>query len=250
MAPDLIDNRAYGYSPTFNGLKEARSFDSVALSAAGSLHSTGADLARWITALHSGKLLTSESLKEMTTPNLEGYGYGLRISEQYGFRDIGHEGDLPGFHASTEYFPETKTVIVILTNVRTDPRVSSVTPGSYSIDNELMALACNPLAIVKSTGKEFSVSPEVLQTYIGEYQLQETPPSQHRSIVLRGGKLAFSNQLTDNSALYLRAESPTRFYFEGPESEVEFSKDTQGNQVMMIFNYTLQTASRWVLTSR
>jgi hypothetical protein len=77
---------------------------------AGALPSTVDDLQKWNTALHSGKVVSEESFKEMTTPFVlsngenagsdnkgQGYAYALSISGLKGHRVVGHSGGITGF---------------------------------------------------------------------------------------------------------------------------------------------------------
>jgi CubicO group peptidase (beta-lactamase class C family) len=90
---------------------------------AGSLCSTTGDLITWIRALHSGKVLTPASYREMTSRShlIDGteirYGMGLSVTnDMRGARIIGHGGAIDGFVAETRWYPDSDLSIVVLIN--------------------------------------------------------------------------------------------------------------------------------------
>lgn len=101
--------------------------------APGAICSTAGDLVTWLQALHSGKVLSTESYAEMTTPSTlaDGatlqYGMGIKVGEdRRGLRYIGHGGTAPGFRADATWYPDAQMAVVVLTN--TSP--ASLSPGS------------------------------------------------------------------------------------------------------------------------
>ena len=96
--------------------------------AAGALVSTGPDLARFVTALFRGELLTPASLAAMTRegphhPRFSNYGLGVEILRpDYETVVWGHGGSLPGFRSAMWYLPDRGVAIVVLANEwRSDP---------------------------------------------------------------------------------------------------------------------------------
>lgn len=241
--PSVIRRRASGYTAVGIGAQEAEAFNGDALGGAGAMHSTGADLARWLIALHSGHVLTQASYAEMTTAGADGFGYGLNISTQYGLPDIGHVGDVPGFHVSTEYFPARKAGVIVVTNVTSDRG----TPGTYAITDDLMSLISDSKAIVRSMGREVYLSPDIQQTYAGRYR---DAAGQEIEISLAGDHLMLVPQLSGKSPSTLRAESSTRFYLAEWDGEVLFERDGAGVLQMTIFAYSNETATVWSKLSK
>ncbi len=91
---------------------------------------TAPDLARWNECLHQGKLLQPATYKLMTSYSITdthqlfsekpiGYGYGLRINDKDGIKEIGHTGFHPGegFTAVNLYYPESNTSVIVMENV-------------------------------------------------------------------------------------------------------------------------------------
>jgi CubicO group peptidase (beta-lactamase class C family) len=162
----LIQNRAYGYAPASNGLQTADPVPFTSNFAAGGLYSTGEDVAKWLIALHSARVLKPASYTEMTTEGLNGYGYGLTISRRSGKLDLSHSGRVSGFASETEYFPETRTGIVVLSNKLSH----NVSPGAVALDTDLMHLVTEQRAAIRSLAGERTVEPATLSRYTGTYR--------------------------------------------------------------------------------
>ena len=68
--------------------------------------STVRDLARWMTLLVDGSVVSAESLKEMMTKGPDGkYGLGLAYTTGMGW---GHGGATAGYRSTVYYDPETR----------------------------------------------------------------------------------------------------------------------------------------------
>jgi D-alanyl-D-alanine carboxypeptidase len=91
--------------------------------AAGGGYSTVGDLMRFANALSSGKLVSKETLAEMTAPKQQGYGYGFGVQGEGALRSYGHGGGAPGMNGELRVFPELGFVVVGLSNL--DPPAAS-----------------------------------------------------------------------------------------------------------------------------
>jgi CubicO group peptidase (beta-lactamase class C family) len=88
------------------------------LDGAGSFYSTGADLARLDHALAQGKLLSPATQKLMISDQSgNDWGYGWALGEQGGTYFPFHRGDFDGYHALLVRLPESRELIVILSNL-------------------------------------------------------------------------------------------------------------------------------------
>jgi len=84
----------------------------------GGLVTSAEDLARWVQAYEGGKILTPASVRLMETAVSKNYGLGWGMAPtDRGTRRIGHGGDVRGFHAELERFPDEGVTIVVLCNV-------------------------------------------------------------------------------------------------------------------------------------
>jgi CubicO group peptidase (beta-lactamase class C family) len=124
----IIPNRASGYEQT-NHLFINRDYDLTDVFSAGAFVSTVGDLTKWNAALDGNEILNAASKQEMWTPQLlpDGkstkYGFGWRIGDVEGHKNIGHGGSTSGFSATLQRFPEDRLAIIILTN--TDEQIAS-----------------------------------------------------------------------------------------------------------------------------
>lgn len=126
-ASEGITGLAIGYTEKNNTIEiDINSFQNYP--AAGSFISTVEDLARWNICLYGGKILKKKTLKLMQTQHqgavrnhpLFGethYGYGITISNENGKLQLGQTGFAPGFVSMNYYYPETKTSLIMLSNV-------------------------------------------------------------------------------------------------------------------------------------
>ena len=93
--------------------------------AAGGILTTIGDLHLWNQKLYSGKIITKESLEKLTSKSADrnhpifgkmGYGYGLMMSTTPP-KVIFHSGYVKGAPSLNVYYPETKTSLIILSNI-------------------------------------------------------------------------------------------------------------------------------------
>jgi CubicO group peptidase (beta-lactamase class C family) len=118
----VIPNRAFGYSYTDSGLSQKQYIDYTWPYSAGSLSSTTDDLLVWMRALHEGKVFNEELYNALISPGklndgvIIRYAMGLVNYLNFGHREIGHGGGIPGFLSATKYFPEEDLYIICLVN--------------------------------------------------------------------------------------------------------------------------------------
>ena len=62
-------------------------------------------------------MLNPASLKKMTTPFKENYGFGLVTGEEGGHKQIHHGGGIEGFNTSLAYYPDDKLIVIVLGNL-------------------------------------------------------------------------------------------------------------------------------------
>jgi CubicO group peptidase (beta-lactamase class C family) len=212
-----LPHSASGYRPTATGFVPAESDDLTGIAGAGSLYSTTGDLIRWTSALHGGRVLRPSSLREMTTPFLNGYAYGLEVD---GSDRIGHNGAIDGFYVAVDYLPKTKTTVVVLSNVSSDGNQRS--PGAFAMETELMESMIDKHSILPSEGRELHLPDEILRRYIGQYKAVDSHNPASFEISLNGDHLFLRPGGSSGSPAQLRAESQSDFYVANQEVEVDF----------------------------
>ena len=114
-----------GYEENENGILVFAENSLVNYVPAGCFISNAADLKKWNENLYSGKLVTKETLKLMTTkyatrihPIFETveYGYGLLFKDGEQNIQVGALGYAPGFVSACYYYPQENLNLVILEN--------------------------------------------------------------------------------------------------------------------------------------
>lgn len=114
--------RGYGMDKSRN-LLNAPPFDPSDRLASDGLLATADDVARFVIALNTNKLLQPELVKVMVTPNKTNsgkelkYGLGCFVREVGGHRITGHMGRTPQASSFLLMFPETGTAVIVLTNL-------------------------------------------------------------------------------------------------------------------------------------
>ena len=219
-----IAGSAQGYHPSSQGPAAFEDSDLAGLSGAGSLYSSADDLIRWTEALYGGQVLSKASLTEMTTPFLDGYGYGLSSDGEGAQLDISHNGTVEGFFSCLDYLPATRTTVVVLSNQVAEGNQSS--PGTLALDAELVRLAMEEDPVLPSEGKEVQVAENILRNYAGHYRSVDPDNPVNITLTVRDGKLFIQND--GGTALPLRAESTKRFYLANQETEIVFDEHVAG----------------------
>lgn len=183
----IVKKMARGYFKTVGGYERAPYLDTSVPYAAGMLYATARDLYDWNRALHSGQVFEdAETLERMTTPFLDGYAYGLTVSDQPlgedSVRTIAHGGGIFGFTAMLRYMPDEGRTVVVLDNTAQDaPAVAdALTRLLYGqpVERPRQPIADVLYEIVEAEGLEAAVAryrtlkEETPETYdLGESQL-------------------------------------------------------------------------------
>ena len=121
---DPVPNRSIGYMRRNDAWVPNADTLPWSGTSAGGGYSTVGDFFRFAEALQSGKLVSSASLMQMTTPGIERqYGFGMSIAGEGATRSFGHSGGAPGQNGDLRIFPESGYVVVALSNL--DPPAAS-----------------------------------------------------------------------------------------------------------------------------
>jgi CubicO group peptidase (beta-lactamase class C family) len=219
----VILRRAAGYARGSKSLENAGFVHMSVPFSAGGLYSTTEDLLRWESALFNGKLLSAESLKKMTTPYKDNYAFGLTVRTVNGRKVIEHGGGIEGFNTYLSYFPESKVTVAVLGNVNGS--------APEQIGYSLSALAYGDAVVLPSERKEVTVLPNVLERYVGTYQLA---PRVNMMITVEGNQLMA--QVSGQSKAPLAASSDVRFFYKAADAEIEFTKDEKDTVVGLILH--------------
>jgi D-alanyl-D-alanine carboxypeptidase len=116
---DPMRYRRYALGPPREAPKEGKGW----MSAAGELAMTASDLARWNIAVINRAILRPSSYVELERETLlangapTAYGLGVGVAMVGGRRQISHGGEVSGFTARNEVYPDEKAAIVVLVNI-------------------------------------------------------------------------------------------------------------------------------------
>ena len=121
---DIVPNRAAGYYLVGDTLKNQEWVSpSINSTADCCLSFTVRDLAQWAIGLNHGKVLSRAGLEMSWTPvrlNDGGtypYGFGWNLTQQRGYRRIGHSGAWLGFQATIQRYPDFDITVIVLANL-------------------------------------------------------------------------------------------------------------------------------------
>jgi CubicO group peptidase (beta-lactamase class C family) len=121
---DIVPNRAAGYYLVNDTLKNQEWVSpSINSTADCCLSFTVRDLAQWAIGLNHAKGLGRAGLEMSWTPvrlNDGGtypYGFGWNLTQQRGYRRIGHSGAWLGFQATIQRYPDFDITVIVLANL-------------------------------------------------------------------------------------------------------------------------------------
>jgi hypothetical protein len=176
------------------------------------LYSTTGDLLKWQQALFAGKVVSKASLDRMITPFKNDYALGVTSALDKGRRVIAHGGGIDGFNTYLAYYPDTRTVIVALSNV------NGPAPGAMAA--QLGALMHGDTVTLMSERKEITVPAATLSKYVGSYELA---PAVMITVTLEGDRLMA--QLTGQGKNPIFPQSETLFFLKVVDAQIEFAAD-------------------------
>lgn len=211
---DPTKNESFSYRYLLDWEQQPETNASL-LFGSGALISTPADLLTFIQALFDGKLISQESLKQMTTIK-DGYGLGMDTFTFAGKTFYGHTGGVDNFGSWLAYLPEEKLAVAYTTNAKVYP--------VPNIMNGIMDIYYNRPFQIPSF-ETIAVSPQVLDKYVGIYSLPGAPV---KFTVTRDGATLFV-QMNEQSPIPLETMAQDKFGIESAGIVFEF--DTAKSQM-------------------
>jgi serine-type D-Ala-D-Ala carboxypeptidase/endopeptidase len=203
-------------------------WDLDVLAGAGALRSTVNDMLKFLAAnlgLVKTELLPvlqkSHEVPKLTHPQSTEVALGWHISKRFGTEIIWHNGGTAGYRTFIGFAPAKRAAVVVLSNANS----GQDDIGLHILESQY---ALQKFAPVKPR-PEIAVAAEVLQTYVGEYQLA---PNFSINVTREGDKL-FA-QATDQPRFQLFAESPDHFFLKAVDAQIRFVKDDKGQVTQLI----------------
>lgn len=214
----LITHRADGYTHGKQGFENAPYLSMTQPYAAGSILSTVEDLFTWHTAVHSGKLISKESLGKaltrytLTDGKKTNYGYGWRFGYIRDSPSLWHGGWIFGFFTMAIYLPGEDLFVAVFSN-----------DDSHSPEDLTARLAA--LAIGEPYEETtILVDHALLPQYTGVYEnkdgLQQTITLSNNLLYAQQGRGPQTN---------LKAYQKDKFFFDDDVMRtIEFTRNNEG----------------------
>ena len=224
-AMDNIDSvllhRAKGYSKNQQGIWEHAMLISMeGPYSAGAMFSTVDDLYSWTKALTTNKIITATSLKKMTTPYLNHYGYGIGIDSLKTHHRISHSGGIPGFVSYLAFFPDENICIAVISNNSGNSSQLGIALASIMFDQPVQK---------PYTPKEVKIDTAILTKYLAKY-IAAGPIE----LINKNGKLY--RHRDGSPDIELKPESNTRFFYADQSDRfIEFEIDKAGRMIKAWF---------------
>ena len=205
-AIDANNNESYSYRNVMNWEKQPETHPSL-LFGSGALVSTPADMAKFIEGLFNLKLVSQESLNQITQNKL-----GIDSFTYNGKVFYGHTGGIDGFGAWIMYLPEQKLTISYATNGKVYP-VKDIMDGVAKISMD------KPFKVPSFETVE--VPTELLDKYVGIYSNPDVPA---QFTITRDGNTLYA-QPTNQNAAALEPIAQNKFQVQSVGIEVHFDAD-------------------------
>jgi len=217
-----ISNKPVGYETKEDSIVLARPHSYTQSKGPGSIHTTANDLAKWYEGLINHKIISQTSLdKAWSSYNLSSgaksnYGFGFYNDEKFGQTSIFHNGFIFGFSSSDLYFPKDDYLIIAFSNISD---INTINTNKIVFD----------IASVIYENASVQLDPELLDSYVGTYQMDEG----FKASVTRKG-LALFISLDGGPADELSANTKTKFRAKDFPAKAEFIPSNDGGK-MKIF---------------
>jgi CubicO group peptidase (beta-lactamase class C family) len=231
LTPEMKAQLATGHSPA---LEPVPNWDLSALAGAGALRSTTNDMLTFLgAALGYGSSPLGSAFADMVatrrptgSPAMEA-ALGWQILKAQGAEIVWHNGGTAGYRTWIGYEPQSRTGVVVLTNVGT-------TAGPDDIGRHLLVPSLPLLQTFAPPPKpriETTVAPAVFDRFVGRYQFA---PAALLTITRDGSR--FFAQLTGQPPFEIFAESEREYFVKVVDAQLTFETDPQGKVVAVVLH--------------
>lgn len=222
----IVKNMAYSYSSRKAG-GFAKSVLSYANVGATSLFTTAEDLCRWIQNFEDARVGGPDVIRQMQEAGVLNngkkldYAFGLTIGEYRGLRTVGHSGGDAGYRSHVLWFPDQDFGVAVLSNL------GSMGPSQLALKVADVYLADTLIPEKPKPGasdlKPVKVSPSLLDTYAGKYELQMG----FLLVLTREGDTLMA-EIPGEDKVELIPESETKFLVKEFGGALTFERDKEG----------------------
>ncbi|MGM0666855.1 MAG: serine hydrolase, partial [Bacteroidota bacterium] len=207
----VVTNYATSYNGSYN-----RGFDREieywAYTGSGNIHSTSADLLRWMRYYYDSPAGWEEAFSMMLTLDdfnngeTNDYAFGVRIDEYKGEKRISHSGSIGGYRAFACTFPEHETEIAVLTNFSS----SDVSGKVNRVSEIILEIPEEESMPVQMEAAE--IDPEKIEKFIGTYDLENSDTRMLEIMIA-------------NDSLFCRYTGGRKIYLQTASDSVLFNND-------------------------
>ncbi len=206
-------------------------WDIPTLAGAGALRSTANDLLTLLAAeLRYASSPLAAAMDAMLkvrrptgTPGLEiALGWHVRVRPSGG-DIVWHNGGTGGYRSIIAFNPVARTGVIVLSNMNTDSGVDDI--GQHILDPSV------PLTSAPVERKEVAVAADVLERYVGNYQLA---PTFLIRITREGGRLFL--QATGQPRFELFASAEREFFLKAVDAQITFNVDDAGRVTGLVLH--------------
>jgi len=225
----IIKKRANGYQFKQNKFVNADYMSLTLPFSAGAIMTTVDDLLAWHNALQNFTLIKKESLQKAMSPSILNngkkipYGYGWRFANLKGSSVIAHTGSTKGFTSTAMFFPKENIYMVILTNCN----CKNILDVNKSIANLILKKS-----IVSPQVKTVKIASEILQKYIGTYEVK---PTVNITISYKNNSL-FLTAPRQTKSIALFPKNEFQFFMKVVPAKIMFKTNKKGAVTGLILN--------------
>ena len=225
LTPNMQSNLALGYDAE---LKLTKKWDIPTLAGAGALRSTTSDIVKFIQANitdDGSDLYLAMNLSHQVAYSNDANGFKIGLAWHFANDNsiIWHNGGTGGYRAFTGFLDNTNRGVVVLTN------------SVSSVDQIGLKLLDAPIQLELPKKTEFpdvvGVSIEVLDTYIGAYQL-----APEFILTIRRKESQLFAQATGQSEFEIFPSAENEFFLRVVEASVTFNKNEEGEVDSLILH--------------
>lgn len=221
---------AAGHEPDGTyGLTRATGIHWSAKTGNASAYTTACDEARWVDALFRGHSLSASSRKAVTDTSLRvGYGWFKGPDKRFGETAYYMNGRAPGFSSFVLYLPNTKTTVVVLSNIYS----SATTTIGYDIAALSLGLPYEPFRT-----REPAPSATELGTCAGLFQFGPDfyQPNAMLTLAVDGSEL--HARWPSGYVTALIPLSRDHFVDRSYWTDVKVERDASGNPVILSYDH-------------
>jgi len=221
----IVPGRAYSYEPAGSGYKASPL--NYANVGATSLFTTAPDLAKWLDNFRDPKVGGARAIARLQEQAVLAsgekidYALGVSISKYRGLKTVSHSGGDAGFRSYVVWFPDQKLGIAVLSNLANFNTANIANQvAAVFLEKEMTAEPPKP----QTAARTFITLPaETIRPYEGHYRLADMLLI---DVQAKEGKLMAAP--AGAPLIELKPMTPTRFYGEQIQGEVEFTPQSAG----------------------